>query len=164
MRVHRIIAAFCGAAALLFAAAPAGAQAEHETQHNVVDFTDPNFAGFAEACTPALGVLTVLGEEVVHFTDTARTHVVVVNTHGSFTFDPHEPGLLSSSGHFVSQHREHVNFGQLKGFRVTDTIHAVATFEDGTSAPIQVMTTLLFSADGNVEVKFDRVKCGSQTI
>ena len=160
MRVHRIIAAFCGAAALLLTAAPADAQ----TEHNDVSFTDPNFAGFAEACTPAVGTLTVVAKEVVHFTDTGNTFQFHASMRGQFSFDPHAPGLLSSSGHFVSQHKENVNFAELKDLRVTDTIHAVAKFEDGTSAPIQVMTTLLFSADGSVEVKFDRVKCGGQTI
>lgn len=163
MKLNRTIAPLCGAAALILAATPAGAQAEHETQHNVIEFTDPFFSGFTETCDPALGNLTVQGEEVVSVTDTGATLQLHVNAHGSFTLDPHDPGLLSSSGHFVLQHRENVNYGQLSDWRVTDTTHAVATFEDGSSVPVHVRTTLLFSADGSVEVKVDSIKCGGQT-
>jgi hypothetical protein len=147
---------------LILAAAPAGAQAEHETQHNVIEFTDPFFSGFTETCEPALGNLTVQGEEVVSFTDTGATLQVHVNAHGSFTLDPHDPGLLSSSGHFILQHRENVNYGQLSDWRVTDTTHAVAKFEDGSSVPVHMRTTLLFSADGSVESRSTASSAGAR--
>jgi hypothetical protein len=33
---------------------------------------------------------------------------------------------------------------------------------DGTNFPIQIRTTVLFGADGSVEVKVDSVSCGGQ--
>ncbi len=157
MRVHRIIAALGGGAALLLTAAPAGAQADHGTFHEHIEFSEPSVA----PCDPSnTGTLSVQGEAVNHFTDTGRTFQFHSTVQGDFTFDPDAPGLASASGHFVAQHRESVNFAQLKDFRVTDTTHAVAKLPDGTSFPIQIRTTLLFHPDGSFEVKVDSLVCG----
>jgi len=162
MRVHRIIAALGGAAALLLTAAPAGAQAEQETQHFSFEFTeDPS----VNPCVPSItGVLTVQGDGVFHVTDTGTTFQLLNNTRGLFTFEPDDPDELSSSGHFAVVHLENVNYGQLKDYRITDTTVLVAQLEDGTNVPIQITTTLLISADGSVEVKVDSVRCGGQLV
>jgi len=163
MRIHRTIAALGGAAALMLTAAPAGAQADQVTQHFSFAFTDP--AG-GNPCNPSGpgGVLTVQGDGVFHLTDTGQTFQLLNNAEGLFTFEPNDPGELSSSGHFVVLHRENVNYGQLKDFRITDTTLLVALLEDGTSVPIEITTTLLISADGTVEVKVDSVRCGGQIV
>jgi hypothetical protein len=81
---------------------------------------------------------------------------------GVFSFDPDDPAAASSSGHFVVQHRESVNYAQLQDLRITDTQHTAVHLADGTSLPIQIRTTILVSADGGVEVKVDSVSCGGQ--
>jgi hypothetical protein len=45
---------------------------------------------------------------------------------------------------------------------VTDTQHTIVHVADGTNFPIQIRTTVLFAADGSVEVKVDSVSCGGQ--
>jgi hypothetical protein len=162
MRIHRTIAALGGAAALMLTAAPAGAQADQVTQHFSFAFSDP--AG-VNPCIPSItGVLSVQGDGVFHLTDTGQTFQLLNNAEGLFTFEPDDPGELSSSGHFVVLHRENVNFGQLQDLRITDTTLVVALLEDGTSVPIRITTTLLISADGSVEVKVDSVRCGGQLV
>jgi hypothetical protein len=161
MRFHRVIAALGGAAALLFTAGPAGAQAFHVTDHYTVGFSEPSVT----PCDPPLtGVLTVEGEGVFTLTDTGRTFALSDNLHGRFSFDPDDPAVPTSSGHFVVQHRENVNYAQLQDLRVTDTQHTIVHVADGTNFPIQIRTTVLFSADGSVEVKVDSVKCGGQAV
>jgi hypothetical protein len=161
MRFHRTIAALGGAAALLLTAAPAGAQAEQETQHFSFEFTEPS----VNPCIPSItGVLSVQGDGVFHLTDTGTTFQVSNTVQGLFTFEPDDPAELSSTGHFVVQHRENVNYGELKDLRITDTTLLVAQLEDGTNVPIQITTTLLISADGSVEVKVDSVRCGGQLV
>jgi hypothetical protein len=161
MKFHRVIAALGGAAALLLTAAPAGAQAEQETQHFSFEFTEPS----VNPCVPSItGVLSVQGDGVFHLTDTGTTFQLLNNAQGFFTFEPDDPAALSASGHFVVLHRENVNFGQLKDLRITDTTQSVAHVEDGTSVPIRVTTTLLISADGSVEVKVDSVRCGGSLV
>jgi len=159
MGFHRVIAVLGGAAVLLLAGAPAGAQAEHVTEHYTVGFSEPSVT----PCDPPLdGVLTVAGEGVVTLTDTGRTFQLKDNLHGRFTFVPTASGAPSSSGHFVVQHRENVNYAQLTEYRVTDTQHTIVHVADGTNFPIQIRTTLLFSADGGFEAKVDSVRCGGQ--
>jgi hypothetical protein len=161
MRFHRVIAALGGAAALLLTAAPAGAQAEQETQHFSFEFTEPS----VNVCVPSItGVLSVQGDGVFHLTDTGTTFQLLNNAQGLFTFEPDDPAELSSTGHFVVLHRENVNYGQLKDLRITDVTLLVARLEDGTNVPIQITTTLLISADGSVEVKVDSVSCGGQSV
>jgi hypothetical protein len=161
MRFHRVIAALCGAAALLFTAAPAGAQAEPITEHYSVEFTAPS----ANPCNPSItGALTVQGDGVFTLTDTGQTFHLNDNLQGRFSFDPDDPALPTSSGHFVVQHRENVNYDQLKDLRVTDTQHTVVHLADGTSFPIQIRTTLLFHPDGSFEVKVDSLGCGGQAV
>jgi hypothetical protein len=146
-----------GAAAVLLTAAPAGAQAEHINDHYTVEFTQPS----ANPCNPSVtGVLTVEGDGVFTLTDTGGTFQLKDNLQGQFSFDPEDPALPPSSGHFVVQHRENVNLAQLNDWRVTDTQHSVVHLADGTSFPIQIMTTLLFHPDGTFEVKIDRIGCG----
>jgi hypothetical protein len=159
MRFHPAIAMLGGAAALLLTASPAGAEAAHITQHYSVGFSEPSLT----PCDPPLaGVLTVQGEGVFTATDTGQTFVLSDNLQGEFSFDPDDPAVPTSSGHFVVQHRENVNYAQLQDLRVTDTQHTTVHFADGTSLPIQIRTTVLFSADGGVEVKVDSVACGGQ--
>jgi hypothetical protein len=161
MRFHRVIAALGGAAALLFAAAPAGAQAVHVTEHYSVGFNEPAVS----PCEPPLiGVLTIEGDGVFTLTDTGQTFALSDNLHGSFSFDPDDPALPTSSGHFVAQHRENLNYAQLQDLRVTDAEHFIVHVADGTNFPIQIRTTVLFSADGQVEVKVDTIRCGGQPV
>ena len=160
MRFHRVIATLGGAAALLLTASPAGAQAAHITQHYSVEFTAPS----ANPCNPSVtGVITIQGDGVFTLTDTGRTFQLKDNLQGRFSFDPDDPALPTSSGHFVVQHRENVNYDQLKDLRVTDTQHTVVHLADGTSFPIQIRTTLLFHPDGTFEVKVDSLGCGGQS-
>jgi hypothetical protein len=159
MGFHRVIAVFGGAAALVLVGAPAGAAAEHVTEHYSVGFSEPS----ETPCDPPLdGVLTVAGEGVVTLTDTGRTFHLTDNLQGRFTFVPDDENAAASSGHFVVQHRENVNYAQLTDYRVTDTQHTIVHVADGTNFPIQIRTTLLFSADGGIEVKVDSVSCGGQ--
>lgn len=161
MRIHRIIAVLGGAAALMLAAGPAGAQAEQETQHFSFEFSEPS----VNLCIPSItGVLSVQGDGFFHLTDTGQTFQLTNTVQGTFTFEPDDPSELSSTGHFVVQHRENLNYGQLQDLRVTDTTLLVALLEDGTHTPIEIMTTLLISADGSVEVKVDSVRCGGQIV
>jgi hypothetical protein len=159
MTLHRTIGALSGAAALVLAAAPAVAQAETQTDHYTADFSD----SFVGPCDGSTGVITVQGQGVIHLTDTGKTFQLHDHLRGSFSFDPDDPGLETLSGHFVLQHRENVNYGHLKDWRVTDTIRSVGSTADGKSMPVHTTLTVLFSADGGVEVKVDTVKCGGRT-
>jgi hypothetical protein len=158
MKINRIIGTLGGAAALLLTAAPAhaSAPAENETQHNTVEFTEP----FVGPCDGSLGVITVQGQEVFHLTDSGNTFQLRSIVNGTFSIDFDDPGLANLSGHFVGQHRVNFNYAQLNDLRVTDTLRSVAFGDDGTVLPVQVTTTLLFAADGGVEVKVDSVRCG----
>jgi hypothetical protein len=159
MRFHRAMAMLGGAAALLLIASPAGAEAAHFTDHYTVGFTEPSVT----PCDPPLpGVLTVQGNGVVTATDTGRTFALSDTLRGVFSFVPDDPALVPSSGHFVVQHRENVNYAQGKDFRLTDTQHTAVHLADGTNFPIQIRTTILFGADGSIEVKVDSVSCGGQ--
>jgi hypothetical protein len=159
MRFHRVIVALGGAAALLLAASPAGAQADHITNHYSVGFSEPSVT----PCDPPLaGVLTVQGEGVFTLTNTGQNFQLKDNLQGTFSFDPDDPTAPTSSGHFVVQHRENVNYAQLQDWRVTDTQHTAVHVATGANFPIQIRTTVLFSADGGVEVKVDSVSCGGQ--
>ena len=165
MGFHRVMAALGGAAALLLvagiAASPAGAQPFHVTDHYSVGFSEPSVT----PCEPPLtGVLTVEGEGVFTLTDTGQTLALSDTLQGWFSFDPDDPTAPTSSGHFVVQHRENVNYAQLQDWRVTDTQHTIVHVADGTNFPIQIRTTVLFSADGGVEVKVDSVSCGGQAV
>lgn len=161
MRFHRTIAALGGAAALLVTTAPAGAQATQDTEHYSFNLSLP----FVASCDDPTytGVLTVEGDGVLTFTDTGTNFQFTDNAQGLFTVDPDDPAVPSSSGHFVVQHREHLNYDQLKEHRVTDTQHTIVHEVDGTNFPIQIMTTVLFSAEGEVDVKVDTIKCGGQS-
>jgi hypothetical protein len=157
MKLNRIIAALGGGAALLLTAAPAGAQAVHITDHYSVGFTE---LAVSPCEPPLVGVLTIEGDGVFTLTDTGRTFELSDNLHGVFSFDPDDPAVPTSSGHFVAQHRENLNYAQLHDLRVTDAEHFIVHVADGTNFPIQIRTTVLFSADGGVEVKVDSVGCG----
>jgi hypothetical protein len=161
MKISRIIGTLGGAAALLLTAAPAGAQALHVTDHYSIGFTEPSVT----PCDPPLtGALTIEGDGVFTLTNSGQTFQLSDNLHGSFSFDPDDPALPTSSGHFVVQHRENLNYAQLHDWRVTDTQHTIVHVADGTNFPIQIRTTVLFSADGSVEVKVDSVTCGGQAV
>jgi hypothetical protein len=162
MRFHRTIAALGGAVALMLMAAPAGAQAMQVTQHFSVGFTDP--AGM-NPCVPSItGVTTVQGDGVIHLTETGSTFQMTSTVQGLFTFEPDDPSQPSSSGTFVDQDRQNVNFGQLKELRFSEDTLLVAHVEDGTNVPIQIRFTVLMFADGTVEVKVDSVRCGGQLV
>ena len=160
MRVHRLLAAFGGVAAVMIPAASAGADAGVLTQHLTFDASQP----FVGPCDGIPGVLTTSIEEILHVTDTGRTFNVVSNQRGSFSFDPDDAGLSTLTGTFVSHHHESVNFGQLKDYRITDSIRAVGVDEDGGRTPITVTTTVLFAADGGVTVKLDSIRCDGQLV
>ena len=161
MRFHRTMAALGGAAALLVTATPAGAQATHETDHYSFELSFPFLAPCDDP--PYTGVLTVEGDGVFTFTDTGTSFQLTDNAHGLFTVDPDDPDVPSSSGHFVVQHRERHNYDQLKDLRVTDTEHTIVHEIDGTNFPLQMMTTVLISAEGEVDVKVDSIRCGGQS-
>jgi hypothetical protein len=161
MEINRIIGTLGGAAALLLTTAPAGAQALHVTDHYSIGFTEPSVT----PCDPPLtGALTIEGDGVFTLTNSGQTFQLSDNLHGSFSFDPDDPALPTSSGHFVVQHRENLNYAQLHDRRVTDTQHTIVHVADGTNFPIQIRTTVLFAADGGVEVKVDSVGCGGQIV
>jgi hypothetical protein len=160
MRLRRTMAAVGGACALLLAGAPAGAQPETRTEHYTADFSQ----AFIGPCDGSTGTLTVQGEGIFQLVDTGRTFQLHDILHGSFSFDPDDPALETLSGHFVSQHRESVNYGQLKDFRVTDMIRSVGSTPGGRNLPVHTTLTVHFSADGDVEVKVDSIRCGGELI
>ena len=79
--------------------------------------------------SPEDEIRTVQGDGVFTLTDTGRTFQLKDNLRGRFSFDPDDPALPTSSGHFVVQHRENVNYAQLKDLRVTDTHTASSTWQ-----------------------------------
>lgn len=159
MRLRRTIGALAGVA-LMPGVAQAAAQADTQTEHNTVGFSET----FVGPCGGSIGVITVEGQEVLHLTDTGKTFQLHSNLHGSFNVDFDDPAVADLSGHFVSHHYENVNYDQLKDWRVTDSTRAVAFADDGTIIPTQITTTVLYSADGSVEVKIDSVRCGGQIV
>ena len=162
MKVHYTIgAAFAAAATVLGAGHVAAAPLANFTEHNVVQFTDPGYIG---PCDGSAGTLTVDGEEVFHVTDTGRTLRVTNTLRGAFSIDFTDPAVSDVEGHFVSVHHENVNYAQLQDWRVTDNIHAVAFAADGSQQPVHTMFTVLYGADGSVEVKIDSTRCGGQAI
>ena len=69
---------------------------------------------------------------------------------------------MSSAG--SPTHRENVNYAQMKDFRLTDSIRSVAVSTDGTSMPVHTTFTVLFGADGSVNVKVDSTRCGGELV
>ena len=161
MKVHRVLGAATVVAGIVLAAAPAAAApAESFTEHNVVQFTD---TGFINPCDGSPATLTVDGEEVFHVTDNGRTFRLSSTLRGTFTLDLAAPAS-DLAGHFVSLHNETVNYGQLKDYRVTDRIRSVSLSTDGSRVAVQTTMTVLFGADGSVEVKVDSARCGGQPV
>ena len=161
MRVHRLFGAATVVAGTVLAAAPAAAApAESFTEHNIVQFTDP---GFINPCDGSTATLTVDGEEVFHLTDSGRTFRLSSTLRGTFSLDLADPAS-DVSGHFVSLHQETVNYSQLKDYRVTDRIRSVSLSTEGSRLAVQTTLTLLFGADGSVEVKVDSARCGGQAV
>jgi hypothetical protein len=153
--IHRIVG---GATLLLVASPPAlAAAADTFTEHNVVQFTNPGFVG---PCDGSVGTLTVDGEEVLHVTDSGGSFRLSSTLRGTFSVDFADPAVADVVGHFVSHHRENVNYDRLKDFRVTDSVRSVAVSTDGTSLPVHTTFTVLVGADGSVEVKVDSTRCG----
>ncbi len=74
-----------------------------------------------------------------------------------FSFDPDDPTTASASGLFVAHCRAITKSTELS--RITDTQHTSVHVADGTNFPIQIRTTVVFFADGGVEVKVDILKC-----
>ena len=162
MRVHHTIgAAIAVAATLIGAGHVTAAPLANVTEHNVVQFTDPFYVG---PCDGSAGTLTVDGEETFHLTNTGQTFQATSTLRGEFSIDFTDPAVNDVQGHFVSVHHENVNYAQLKDYRVTDNIHAVALAADGTRQPVHTMMTVLFPAGGGVEVKIDSTRCGGQSI
>ena len=162
MRIHhRIGAALAVAATLIGAGHVTAAPSTTFTQQNVVQFTDPNYIG---PCDGSAGTLTVDGNETVHLTDSGRTFRFTSTLRGAFSIDFTDPTVSDVQGHFVSVHHENVNYEQLQDLRITDNIHAVAFAADGNSQPVHTMMTILYAADGSVEVKIDSTRCGGQPI
>ena len=162
MKVHVIIgAASAAAAALVGAGHVAAAPLANFTEHNVVQFTDPGYIG---PCDGNPGTLTVDAVEVFHVTDTGRTLRVTSTLRGEFSIDFADPAVNDVEGHFVSVHHENVNYARLKEWRIADNIHAVALSADGTRQPVHTMLTVLYGADGSVEVKIDSTRCGGQPV
>jgi hypothetical protein len=161
VKIHRSIGIGVGVVALLAAADGAvAAPADVITEHNPVQFTDPGFIG---PCNGAVGTLTVDGEELFHVTDTGPTLRLTSTLRGTFSVDFADPAFADVTGRFVSQHRENVNDGQLKDWRVTDNIHSVAVSTDGSLA-VHTRLTVLFGADGSVDVKVDSTRCGGEPV
>jgi hypothetical protein len=163
MRFHRTIGvATALATSMIAAAAPAAAApAETITEHNVVQFEDPGFIG---PCDGSTGTLTLDGQEVFHLTDSGRTFRLSATLRATFSIDFDDPEVGDLTGRVVSQHRENVNYSQWKDYRVTDDVHAIATSADGSSLPVHTKFTVLYGADGTVEVKIDSTRCGGQAI
>ena len=162
MKVQRTIAvALAAAATLIGAGNAAAAPLAVITEHNVVQFTDPGYIG---PCDGSAGTLTVDGEEVFHVTDSGRTFRVTSTLRGEFSIDFTDPAVSDVHGNFVSVHHENVNYAQLQDFRITDNVHAVAFAADGSGQPVHTRLTMLFGADGSVEVKIDSTRCGGDAI
>ena len=161
VRHTTVVASVAAAATLIGAGHAAAAPLAHFTEHNVVQFTDPGFIG---PCDGSAGTLTVDGEEIFHVTDTGRTLRVTNTLRGAFSIDFTDPAVNDVDGHFVSVHHENVNYAQLMDWRVTNNIHSVALAADGTRQPVNTMMTVLFGADGSVEVKIDSTQCGGQAV
>jgi hypothetical protein len=160
MRAHRVIAALAGVAAVALPAASASAETVVVTEHATFDFSIP----FDGPCDASPGVLTATVDEVFHITATGTGFQLTSTQRGSFVFDPDAEGEPSVTGHYTLLHHERVNFGQLKDYRVTDSTRGVGTADDGTKLAFTISTTTLYSADGDVTVKFDSIRCDGRLI
>jgi hypothetical protein len=160
MRAHRVIASLAVVAAVALPAASASADAAVETEHFSYEFSIP----FEGPCDGSPGVLTAAVDEIFHITATGTGFQVSSTQRGSFVFDPDAEGEPSLTGHYTLLHHERVNFGQLKDYRVTDSTRGVGTADDGTKLAFTISTTTLYSADGDVTVKFDSIRCDGRLI
>lgn len=158
---HMVAATLATSATLIGAGHATAAPLANITEHNVVQFVDPGYIG---PCDGSAGTLTVDGEEVFHLIDTGRTVAITSTLRGAFSIDFTDPTVSDIEGHFVSVHHENVNYARLQDWRVTDDIHAVASAADGGSQPVHTMMTVMFGADGSVEVKIDSTRCGGQAV
>jgi hypothetical protein len=156
---HTIVAAGAAAATLIGAGHAAAAPLDNFTEHEVIQFTDPGFIG---PCDGSAGVLTVDGEALIHVTDTGQTFRLDSTVRGTISIDFADPAETDVEGHFVSMH--HINYAQLQDYRVADDTHLVAFAADGTQQPVHTKMTVLYGADGSVEVKIDSTRCGGEAI
>jgi hypothetical protein len=126
------IAAPVIAALTLVTAGPAQADTVHTPSVEVTTFSDP--------CHPNnIGTLVLNFREVQLTPDQQFRQIET----GDFTFTPDNPTPLAATGHFVDQQTV-INSDTPGSATITEALHAVARYADGTQNPVQLTTVTTF--------------------
>ena len=136
-------------AALTFlTAGPAQAETVHTHTVEVTVFNDP--------CHPDnTGTLDLTFRQVQA---TPNQQFRQIET-GDFVFTPDNPMALAATGHFVDQ--QTFITGETPGSAtLTEALHAVAHYTDGTQNPVQLTTVTTFVNDTAVGTQVVKTVCG----
>jgi hypothetical protein len=110
---------------------------------------------FSDPCHPNTTGSLVLNFQQVH---TADHQFKQIET-GDFTFTPNNLPGPTASGHFVDQ--QTFTTGDTAGAAtLTEAIHAVAHYTDGTQNPVQLTTVTTFLQGAAVGTQVVKVVCG----
>jgi hypothetical protein len=120
------------AALTLLTAGPAQADTVHTRSVQVTAFSDP--------CHPNSTGTLVLSFRQVQLTPDRQFKQLET---GDFTFTPNNPPGLPATGHFVDL-QTFITGDTLGSATLTEAIHAVAHYNDGTQNPIQLTTVTTF--------------------
>jgi hypothetical protein len=136
--------------ALTWITAPlAQADTAHSQDVQVVSFNDP--------CHPNdTGTLDLTYRQVQLAPDNQFRQV----ESGEFSFTPENPASPAATGHFVDQQTV-INAVTPGSATLTESIHSVAHYSDGTQNPVQLTTVTTFVDFTAVGTQIVKVVCGS---
>lgn len=136
------------AALAIAPATDANAQAVHNSGVQTSAFTDPCHPGTS-------GTLELSFAQVQLSPDNQFRQI----ENGDFTFVPDGPGL-AAAGHFVDQ-QTFITSDTPGSATLTESIHAVARYADGTQNPVQLTTVTTFVDFSVTAIQIVKTVCGS---
>jgi hypothetical protein len=144
-----VLAAPAVAGLILLSAGPAGAASFHTSDSQLRSFSDPCHAD-------AAGTLALTYKQVQLTPDNQFRQIET----GEFTFTPDNPQSPVAAGHFVDQ--QYFATSDTPGSAtLTESIHAVAHYSDGTRNPVQLTTVTNFVNFAAVNTQVVKAVCGS---
>jgi hypothetical protein len=120
----------------------------HTTGVEVTTFSDP--------CHPNTTGTIHLNFQQVQLTPNQQFRQIET---GDFTFTPNNPPGLAATGHFVDQ-QTFTSHDTPGSATLTEAIHAVAHYNDGTQNPVQLTTVTTLVNGTAVDTQVVKVVCG----
>jgi hypothetical protein len=126
-------------------------------QADTVHSQDVQVASFNDPCHPDNTGTLVLTYRQVQLTPDNQFRQIET---GEFSFAPDNPAAPTATGHFVDQQTV-INAVTPGSATLTESIHSVAHYSDGTQNPVQLTTVTTFVDFTAVGTQVVKVVCGS---